>query len=206
MEEDKKQDGVILEIDYNFYEANAIVYIVVGVMLYTLTLIFDRSIEAIARSVAIGGVVFGIFRLIRYRQNTPLTIKFTTEKVLIQSENINMNHSDIQEIYRVSVVYFEALRKIRIGNIGKFVFAILFPIIFLISFIVQLVKSMYYRRNFLFYEILIMIGKNDKEFIAIQLPLKNTEEQNNLEDYCKKYLNTDITKLPRLWFIPEKKI
>ena len=38
--------------------------------------------------------------------------------------------------------------------------------------------------------------------IKIQIPLQYEKEQEELENYCKKYLNTDITKLKTRFFIP----
>ena len=62
-------------------------------------------------------------------------------------------------------------------------------------------KRLYFKKNII-HNFLIIIGKNDKQMIKIQLPLENQEEQEQLENYCKEYLNTDITKLETRFFIP----
>lgn len=49
----------------------------------------------------------------------------------------------------------------------------------------------------------VLIGKDNRKYISIQIPLQNEKEQKNLGNYCMEYLNVAITKLRSIWFILE---
>ncbi len=200
------ESEILFEIENSFHIAKAITYFVGGILLYLMVLSGDKANE-IAKTIAVSAFGYGLFRIIGYKkERDELKIKFTKSEINIPFERINLKVDEIKEIYKVSSIYFDVLRKLRIGIIGRIVFKIIFPINFITSIIYHIAKSIYHRSAFRFYDVLVLIGKNDKEVIKIQIPLQNKEEQKNLESYCMKYLNTDITKLKSIWFIPEKNI
>ncbi|QOG11164.1 hypothetical protein [Arcobacter sp. FWKO B] len=207
IQEEKNQ--VLFSIENSSYIAKAISYLIGGIVGYLLiTYDYDstRASYNFYYILAISSIFFGLFKLIKYKQNKEqIRIILTKNEIIFPLEKLNLKNIEIKEIYRISPIIFEGLLKLRIIFLLKALLIIAFPIIFLLSTIIHLAKSIYYRKKFQFYDYLVLIGKNDKEVIKIQIPLQDEEEQKNLEAYCKEYLNTDINQLKRLWFIPERK-
>lgn len=165
---------------------------------------FEDRANELARTIAASAFGFGFFRFINYKKEKEnLKVKFTKNEIILPFEGVNLKVNEIKEIYKVSSIYFDVLKKLRLGIIGRLVSIISFPVIFITNIPAYILKSIYYRNKFQFYDVLVLIGKDDSEHISIQIPLQNKEEQKYLENYCMEYLNTDITKLKRVWFIPE---
>lgn len=205
--EDKNNNEVLFTIENSSYIAKAISYFVGGILLYFLTMIHERSLQSLHQMVAIGAVGFGLIRFLKYNKvKNDIKLQFMQNKIIHFSEKTSLNNIEIKEIYRVSSIIFEFLWKLRLTPFGKLISILIFPILLFSSLLNHIVKSIYYRKNFQFYDYLVLIGNNDKEVIKIHIPLQDKEEQEKLEVYCKEYLNTDINQLPRLWFVPEKKI
>jgi len=147
----------------------------------------------------LGKGFYGIIFFYKYKYK----INFYKNKIINKSKEIEINTGDIKEIYIISFFlilddYFSIRRH---HLIGRFFLIIISPI-FLMYFIFNTIfKRLYFKKNII-HNFLIIIGKNDKQMIKIQLPLENQEEQEQLENYCKEYLNTDITKLETRFFIP----
>lgn len=198
-----KNNEILFEIENSSYLSKAIAYMMGGIILYTITLFKDRGNE-LAKTIAASAFGFGFFRFINYKKEKEnLKVKFTKDEIILPFEGVNLKIDEIKEIYKVSSIYFDVLRKLRLGTIGKLVSIISFPVIFITNIPAYIIKSIYYKKKFQFYDVLILIGKDDSEHISIHIPLQNEEEQKNLENYCKEYLNIDITKLKSIWFIPE---
>lgn len=198
-----KNNEILFEIENSSYLSKAIAYMMGGVILYSITLFKDRGNE-LAKTIAASAFGFGFFRFINYKKEKEnLKVKFTKDEIILPFEGVNLKIDEIKEIYKVSSIYFDVLRKLRLGTIGKLVSIISFPVIFISSIPRQIVKSIYYKKKLQFYDVLVLIGKDDSEHISIHIPLQNEEEQKNLENYCMEYLNIDITKLKSIWFIPE---
>ena len=197
------ENEILFEIENSSYLSKAITYMMGGIILYSITLFEDRGNE-LAKTVAASAFGFGFFRFINYKKEKEnLKVKFTKNEIILPFEGVNLKIDEIKEIYKVSSIYFDILRKLRLGTIGKLVLIISFPIIFITNIPAYIVKSIYYKKKFQFYDVLVLIGKDDSEHISIHIPLQNEKEQKNLENYCNEYLNTDITKLKSIWFIPE---
>ena len=197
------ENEILFEIENSSYLSKAIAYMMGGIILYSITLFEDRGNE-LAKTIAASAFGFGFFRFINYKKEKEnLKVKFTKNEIILPFEGVNLKIDEIKEIYKVSSIYFDVLRKLRLGTIGKLVSIISFPIIFISSIPRHIVKSIYYKKKFQFYDVLVLIGKDDSEHISIHIPLQNEEEQKNLENYCMEYLNIDISKLKSIWFIPE---
>ena len=208
--EDKNNNEVLFMVENSSYVAKAISYFVGGILGYFLiTCDYDstRPSYNFYYILAISSITFGLFSFFKYKRNKEkMNIIFTQYEIVIPLENIIMSNTEIKEIYRVSSIILDGLWKLRLIFFAKVLLVIVFPIIFLVSAIIHFIKSIYYKKKFQFYDYLVLIGNNDKEVIKIQIPLQDEEEQKKLEVYFKEYLNTDINQLPRLWFVPEKKI
>jgi len=208
--EDKNNNEVLFMVENSSYVAKAISYFVGGILGYLLiTYDYDstRPSYNFYYILAISSITFGLFSFFKYKRNKEkMNIIFTQYEIVIPLENIIMSNTEIKEIYRVSSIILDGLWKLRLIFFAKVLLVIVFPIIFLVSAIIHFIKSIYYKKKFQFYDYLVLIGNNDKEVIKIQIPLQDEEEQKKLEVYFKEYLNTDINQLPRLWFVPEKKI
>lgn len=205
--EDKNNNEVLFTVENSSYIAKAISYFVGGMLLYLLTMLYERSLHSLHQMVAIGAVGFGLMRLLKYNKvKEEIKLQFMQNEIIHSAEKKSLSNIEIKEIYRISSIIFEFLWKLRLTHLGKLISILIFPILLFSSLLNHLAKSIYYRKKFQFYDYLVIIGKNDKEVIKIQIPLQDEEEQKKLEVYFKEYLNTDIKQLPRLWFVPEKKI
>lgn len=146
----------------------------------------------------------GLYGIISFYKNK-YKITFHKNTIINNSKNVEMHTTDIREIYRISFFlniddYFTIRRQ---HLIAKIVLTIISPII-LIYFIFNTIFKILYFKKIIIHDLLVIIGKNDTQTVKIKLPLNSKEEQKQFEDYCKKYLNTDITKLKTRFFIPNK--
>jgi len=162
MEEDSKNE-ILFEIENSSYLSKAITYMMGGVILYSITLFEDRANE-LARTIAASAFGFGLLRFINYKKEK-LKLKFTKNEIILPFEGVNLKIDEIKEIYKVSSIYFDVLRKLRLGIIGKLVSIISFPVIFITNIPAYIVKSIYFRKRFQFYNVLVLIGKNDSEHL-----------------------------------------
>lgn len=147
----------------------------------------------------IGKGFYGIIFFYKYKYK----ITFYKNKIINNSIKVEINTADIEEIYKISFFlimddYFTIRRQ---HLLGRIIFMIISPILFIFFIFNTIFKRLYFKKNII-HNFLVIIGKNDKQMIKIQLPLENQDEQEQLNNYCKEYLNTDITKLETRFFIP----
>ncbi|QOG11163.1 hypothetical protein [Arcobacter sp. FWKO B] len=213
----KEENKVLFSIENEVYFKETIYNIISGFFLYIILVYgYNGNIPIwvlVGKIFAIGLVISGFFSLLRYiKKNEKMKLIFNQSNIINSSENqtIKLDISSINEVYRLidfTIMGSSFLNKIkRYNKVSKLILYIILPIIIIPSILTAILQFIIYKRRFKFYDYLILIGKNENEFIKIQIPLQDEEEQKNLEAYCKEYLNTDINQLERLWFIPEKKI
>ena len=147
----------------------------------------------------IGKGFYGIIFFYKYKYK----ITFYKNKIINNSIKVEINTADIEEIYKISFFlimddYFTIRRQ---HLLGRIILMIISPILLIFFIFNTIFKRLYFKKNII-HNFLVIIGKNDKQMIKIQLPLENQDEQEQLINYCKEYLNTDITKLETRFFIP----
>ncbi len=145
----------------------------------------------------------GFYGIISFYQNK-YKIVFYKNKINNKTKKFEINTVDVKEVYKLSFLlvlddYWTLRRQHLLGRIV--IVTILSPFLCVYFILNAIFKRLYFKKNII-HTILVIIGKNDKQMMKIQIPLENEEEQKQLEEYCKKYLNTDITKLKTRFFIP----
>lgn len=196
----------ILELKDEVFFVTKIYYIIgglIGVISVKLPVIFEvsQTQNQIAHLVSGGAIFIGIFGVISYLRDKDSKIKFSEKSI---NKNLDiLNIDDIKEVYRVSFLFtLETEYGIRRFNLlSKFILILISPFLTLLYILNVIFKKVYYREKVL-HDLLVIVGKNDKQVIWVQLPLQNKEEQKKLENYCKKYLGRDITSLKTKFFIP----
>ena len=203
---EKENNKNILELKDEVLFVTKIYYIIgglIGVISVKLPVIFEvsQTQNQIAYLVSGVAIFIGIFGVISYLRDKDSKIKFSEKSI---NKNLDiLNIDDIKEVYRVSFLFtLETEYGIRRFNLlSKFILILISPLLALLYILNVIFKKVYYREKVL-HDLLVIIRKNDKQVIWVQLPLKDKEKQKELENYCKKYLNTDITTLKTRFFIP----
>ncbi len=206
MDEQRVVTKSILEIKDEIYFVSNVFYIILGIVaiiLVKLPVILEvsESINQIGHLAAGFAVFKGIFGVIRYFRSKTMGIKFNNDSICKGIIGLNIN--EIKEIHRISFLFvLDATYGIKRYNLfSRLILVLLIPIIGTLYILNIIFKRIYYKENTI-HDILVIIGKNDKQFILVQLPLSNKNTQNELENYCKRYLDTDITTLKTKFFIP----
>lgn len=197
-----------LTIKDNIYFVSNVFYLilgVVGILIFKIPPIVgiteSHSNNVIGYTAVIMVFITGLFGLFHFFY-ADKTIKFNESNIYINpTKSILLN--DVKEIYRISFLYSIDIRfGVRRYNIlSKSILILITPILSILFLLNIIFKKIYYRNNNI-HDILVLIANNDKEMVLVQLPLKNQSEQDELEDYCKKYLDTDIAKIKTKFFIP----
>lgn len=200
------KDYIFETKDYMYLVSN-VNFFIIGMICYVILYENPLGLEIPAgtNNPVAGLVTFtllgkGLFGIIFFHKNRYKTA-FYKNKIINDVRKIEMNTEEVREIYRISFFlilddYFTIRRQ---HLLGKILITIISPI-FLMYFIFNTIFKIFYFKQNLIHNFLVIIGKDDKQMIKIQLPLENKQEQ--LENYCKEYLNTDITKLETRFFIP----
>lgn len=206
MDEGKVTNKCILEINDEVNFVTKVAYIIAGIVGITfvklpIMLEISQTQNQIGHLVSAGALFSGVFGVISYLRNKEGKIKFNNNNI---NKNLNtLNLEDIKEVYKVSFLFIlETEYGVRRFNLlSRLILILLLPILGTLYILNVFFKTFYYRKKVL-HNMLVIIGKNDKQIILVQLPLKDKEIQKELEEYCKKYLNTDIKTLKTRFFIP----
>jgi hypothetical protein len=207
---ENKNDDLVFEMNDDFYVINtmaseflpAILIISVYIFGYQLDGVFFKTILI---PIAIYALISSSIKI--FFKNKDKKIYFFKDKLTTVNKNIRISINNIQKIYRVPSIFIfisHSLNGIGINIFkGKILQILLLPITLFLSLVLYITKFIYYK-NYKIPSALVVIGKNDKEVITIQIPPNDTDAQANLNNYFKVYLNTDINKLETNYFILKK--
>jgi hypothetical protein len=206
-------DNLIFEINDDLYLIHSIAYeLIPGIIILTAILIFgfipsNFLFKVIAGPLSIYAIVGSLFKILTFYKDKNKKIKFYSKKIVRTNKQLNIAISDIREVYKPfffnnSYMSYSGIR--RFGDIRKFFFFIFSPI-FLITYFLYYISSVLYYKNFMIYQMIEVIGKDDKKVIKIQLPFhKSDRKRVLLLQYFKEHLNINLDELKNTLFINMK--
>lgn len=205
---DKEKDELVLEMNDTMYLHNWFLEIILGVVMFLL-LYFDVGnkgiMDAFARVAIIYIVVGSVRKFYEYYIKKDKKIFFYKNKIERANKRLELGVENIDEIYKISSIYFIAYTKAKrfSSPIGILPVLLLAPLFIPLFAILNIALSFYYKKPSI-QKYIVLIAGNDKEAIILPIPYHNKQQYDMLNDYLKVYLKTDIGTLKTQLFIPQK--
>lgn len=203
-----EKDNILFEVNDYQHLNKLILELSIGIVLMALIYFgyFEEGMNKnLAQIIFIYMITSSIFRIGIYAFNKHYMIKFFDNQIIRTNKNLEVKIDDITEIYRLSSLFYYGYNTIkRAGILMKLLSFIIFIFLAPLFILFHVVLSLYYH-VFPIHEFIIIVGKNDKEVVVIQISNKDKDKQAELFNYFKKYLKTDINELKTLWFLPVKR-
>lgn len=204
---EEKNDDLVFEISDDVYLHNWFFEVILAIILFLF--LYLEMVHGINKSFAHIAIIYIVVSSIRkfyeffIEKNKKLF--FNKNKIERTNKKIELNISDIDEIYKISSIYFLSFTGIKRLNKFKIILSIvLFSWLFIPSLILlNMILAIYYKKVSI-QKMLVIIGKTDNEVIIVPIPYHNKEKYEKLNNYLKTYLNTDINKLETNYFVPQK--
>lgn len=204
----KNKDNDLLFNIFDYQYVNIIVFETFGVlwMMSMLSIKNDNLLAKNMLEVAIISIIVSIIfkSFVVHFNKKKFFLNFFKHKIIRNYDLLDMDINQDIEIHKLSSLWYIGHKSIKRPTIlmkivGYLVAIITFPLLLLVNFCLAI-----YYKKFLIQEILVVIGKNDKEVIVIAIPRNDIEKQQQLREYFLQYTNVDIDQLETLKFIPQK--
>ena len=204
----KNQKSELLFDIFDYQFVNMIIFETFGV-LWMISMLSIKNDNLLAKNmlevVIISIIVSIIFRsFVVYFNKKRFFLNFLKHKIIRNYALLEMDINQDTEIYKLSSLWYIGRTSMKRPNflmkvVGYLVAFITLPLLFLMN----LCLAIYYKK-FLIQDVLVIIGKNDKEVIVVTIPRNDIERQRQLREYFLEYANVDIDQLQTLKFIPLK--
>ncbi len=179
-----------------------IILIVGGVVLYFN---YNNNINSgIGKMVLIYGTVSVIYKIIMLFIQKNKIIRFYKNKISRLHKPIDIYIDSNVEIYKMSSLWYLGYSSVKRPTNAKKLLGILISLFIFPLLIAHNIVLSVFRKNLSISEVLIVIGRTDKEVIVIEIPKNDKDEYSMLLQYFRKYLNIEINQLKALSFIPMK--
>lgn len=200
----------IFSIEDNVYISQHILSIVIGISGLLLMWVFDvgESLDLSqghiinrysATGIVVISTIISMIKVSTYKKQDKRIVFYKNKVVKIDIENME-SIQNIQEIYKRPLAYSSNNQVKRMNIWRSILIIVLVPFLLCVVLLWYVATWIFYRKFITRYSLRLI--ENEE---AISIMPKTQEEQEQIEEYFKKYRNIDIGNLKTTWFIPEIK-
>lgn len=189
--ENRHGEGLSFVMDDATYLHHWFLEIFLGVVMF-LFLYFDvwnKGVADVFARVAIIYIVVGSFRkFYEYYIKKDKKIFFYENRIERANKRLVLSVTSIDEIYKISSIYFIAYTKIkRFSSLRKILSIIPTPLFIPLFAVLNIALSFYYRKLSI-QKYLVLLAGNYIEAIILPIPYHNRQKYDKLNNYLKVYL------------------